>query len=311
VIVGRDNELDRLRTLADAAFAGRAGSVLIGGEAGVGKTSLTNAFVSATLEADPSVRVLRGECVPLGGEGLPYAPVVGLLHDLADQLGEGALRDLAGAGASPLRWLVPGIGSPDEPTTDIRPENRLRLFETISRLLVDTARQAPLMIIVEDLHWADDSSRHLIEFLIRAIADVPVLIVITYRTDELTRRHPLRPFLAEMARVQSVHRLEVGPLDDKAVEQLIMAHCGTDDQQRPELIKRLAVASGIPYFVVELLRASDSGGHVPETLRDTLLLRISRVGEDCQRLLRLMAVGGVRVEHNLIAAVSDEPEDQL
>ncbi|MBO0810437.1 MAG: AAA family ATPase [Microlunatus sp.] len=309
MIVGRDSELARLRTLRDAAFAGRAATALIGGEAGVGKTSVINAFVAATVRSDPSVRVLRGECVPLGGEGLPYAPVVGLLHDLADQLGDRALVDLAGAGASELGWLVPGLSASD-PVDGSRPENRLRLFETISRLLTDTARRAPLIIVVEDLHWADDSSRQLIEFLVRAITDAPMLIMVSYRTDELTRRHPLRPFLAEIVRVPTVHRLEVGPLDDAAVDQLIMINCAGVDH-RPELIKRLAIASGIPYFVVELIRASAAGGEVPETLRDTLMLRISRVGADCQRLLRLLAVGGNRVEHNLIAAVADEPEDRL
>ncbi|WP_195908911.1 AAA family ATPase [Microlunatus sp. Gsoil 973] len=310
VIVGRDSELARLGVLRDAAFAGQAGTALIGGEAGVGKTSLTNAFVTSTRQADPSVLVLRGECVPLGGEGLPYAPVVGLLHDLAGQLGENELLELAGAGAAELRWLIPEFGAPAEPVDGTRPENRLRLFETISRLFTEAARRAPLIIVVEDLHWADDSSRHLIEFLIRSITDVPVLIMISYRTDELTRRHPLRPFLAEIGRVPSVHRLEIGPLDDAAVEQLISLTCHPDDQQ-PGLIKRLAMASGIPFFVIELIRASGAGGDVPETLRDTLLLRISRVGDECQRLLRLMAVGGIRVEHNLIAAVWAEPEDRL
>jgi DNA-binding CsgD family transcriptional regulator len=311
VIVGRDSELARLGALRDAAFAGRAATALIGGEAGVGKTSLTNAFITSTQRADPSVLVLRGECVPLGGEGLPYAPVVGLLHDLADQLGEAELLELAGAGAAELRWLIPEFGAPAEPVDGTRPANRLRLFETISRLLTQAARRAPLIIVVEDLHWADDSSRHLIEFLVRSITDVPVLIMISYRTDELTRRHPLRPFLGEIGRVPSVHRLEIGPLDDAAVEQLIALSCDLDDQQRPGLVKRLAVASGIPFFVVELIRASGDGGDVPETLRDTLMLRISRVGEECQRLLRLMAVGGIRVEHNLIAAVWNAPEDQL
>lgn len=315
VIVGRELELARLRTLRDAAFAGRAGTVLIAGEAGVGKTTITNAFVDATRQADPTVRVLRGECVPLGGEGLPYAPVVGLLHDLADQLGETELLERAGAGAAELRWLVPEFGDPDPTVDGTRAENRLRLFETISRLIEDAARQAPLIILVEDLHWADESSRHLIEFLIRAVAGVPVLTMISYRTDELIRRHPLRPFLAEIGRLPTVDRVEIGPLSDVAVEKLITV-CGVeqdhDHGDQPELIKRLARASGgIPYFVVELVRAGAAGGALPQTLRDTLLLRISRVGEDCQRLLRLMAVAGNRIEHNLVAAVSGLPSTEL
>lgn len=315
VIVGREAELARLRTLRDTAFAGRARTVLIAGEAGVGKTTITNAFVDTTRRADPTVRVLRGECVPLGGEGLPYAPVVGLLHDLADQLGEAELLERAGVGAAELRWLIPEFGDPGPTVDGTRAENRLRLYETISRLIEDAARQAPLIIVVEDLHWADESSRHLIEFLIRAVSAAPVLIMISYRTDELTRRHPLRPFLAEIGRLPMVDRVEIGPLADTDVEKLITVCCVDEDRvdgDHPELIKRVTRASGgIPYFVVELVRAGAAGGDLPETLRDTLLLRISRVGEDCQRLLRLMAVAGNRIEHNLIAAVSELPAARL
>jgi len=323
-IVGRDAELARLRTLRDAAFAGRPGTVLIAGDAGVGKTSVTNAFVAETLRADPRVRIVRGECVPLGGDGLPYAPVVGLLRDLADLFGEQELLRRAGVGAAELSWLFPEFGAADRTVDGTRPENRLRLFETILRLVEDAARQAPLIVVVEDLHWADESSRHVIDFLVRAVTGVPVLIMISYRTDELTRRHPLRPFLAEIGRVPVVQRIEIGPLADSAVEQLIMASAprhdirrsrdqrSAHDHQHSELIKRVASAGGgIPYFVVELVRASRSGGELPETLRDTLLLRISRVGEDCQRLLRLMAVGGNRVEHDVIATVAGLPATDL
>jgi len=320
VIVGREPEFARLSALREDAFTGQAGAVLIAGEAGVGKTSLANAFISETVHNDPAVRVVRGECVPLGGEGLPYAPVVGMLHDLADLFGETELLRRAGAGAAELRWLVPEFDAEDHradhPVDGTRPENRLRLFETVARLVQDAARLSPLIIMVEDLHWADESSRHLIDFLIRAVAGVPVLIMISYRTDELTRRHPLRPFLAEIGRVPTVHRIEVGPLSPTAVEQLITISSRDIDRDqnpsRPELIKRVAMASGgIPYFVVELLRAGQTGEELPDTLRDTLLLRISRVGEECQRLLRLMAVGGNRVEHTMIAAVSELPAAQL
>ena len=319
VIVGRESELARLAALRDAAFAGQAGTVLLAGEAGVGKTSIASAFITATRDADPDVRVVRGECVPLGGEGLPYAPVVGMLHDLADLFGETELLERAGAGAAELCWLIPEFGPGDHSVDGTRPENRLRLFETVSRLVEDAARRNPLIIFVEDVHWADESSRHLIDFLIRAVSGVPALIMISYRTDELTRRHPLRPFLAEIGRVPTVHRIEVGPLSPTAVEQLITISRPDPAEQDHdhhrgdlELIKRVALASGgIPYFVVELIRAGQSGGELPQTLRDTLLLRISRVGEDCQRLLRLMAVGGNRVEHAMVAAVSELPDVRL
>lgn len=315
-IVGRAAELIRLQSIREAAFSGVFRCALVGGEAGVGKTSLINAETAFAGREVDGVTVLRGECVPLGGDGLPYAPVVGLLHDLADRFGEATLLEWAGAGSAELRWLIPEFGVPEEAVDASGPQSRLRLFETIAGLIEEAARRAPLLIVVEDLHWADDSSRHLIEFLLRAIGSVPVMLILTYRTDELTRRHPLRPFLAEVGRLPTVTRVEVGPLGASDVEKLITSgsaglSAAPDDQQT--LIKRVVRASGgIPYFAVELARASSSvGSDLPDTLRDTLLLRVSRVGEDCQRLLRLLAVGGNRVEHDLIAAVSELPPDQL
>ncbi|WP_172836094.1 helix-turn-helix transcriptional regulator [Microlunatus soli] len=314
-IVGRMPELERLHGIRDAAFDGGFGCALVGGEAGVGKTSLVNAAAAIADRDVAGLTIARGECVPLGGEGLPYAPVVGLLHDLAHRFTEATLLEWAGAGAAELCWLIPEFGDPQEPVDAGGAQTRLRLFETIAGLIEEAARRAPLLIVIEDLHWADDSSRHLIEFLLRAIGPVPVMLILTYRTDELTRRHPLRPFLAELGRLPVVTRVEVGPLGAAEVEQLITsgsAALGVADEQR-SLIKRVVRASGgIPYFAVELARASSSvGSDLPETLRDTLLLRVSRVGEECQRLLRLLAIGGNRVEHDLIAAVAELPAGEL
>ena len=332
-IVGRDQELNRLGSLRDAVFAGRAGTVLVAGEAGVGKTSAVNAFIAATQRDRPDSRVIRGECVPLGGDGLPYAPIVGLLQDLTDQIGQRSIVQWAGSGATELGTLLPGLAGVDQAADSGRALNRLRIFEAVISLIERAARQAPLLLVVEDLHWADASSRHMIDFMLRAITDAPVMMILTYRSDELTRRHPLRPFLAEIGRLPTVTRIEIGPLSDAAMETLITdstestvinsaAHHvdglpvdanQVDATNRAALIKRVVRASGgVPYFAVELVRASmGPGSELPETLRDTLLLRVSRVGSQCQQLLRTLALGGNRVEHEVIAVVSELSDDQL
>jgi DNA-binding CsgD family transcriptional regulator/tetratricopeptide (TPR) repeat protein len=283
--------------------------VLIGGEAGVGKTTLCTAF--SVLVAGRA-ELVRGDCVPLGGEGLPYAPIVGLVHDLADRYGTDQVLRWAGAGAAELRWLVPDFGEPEDAVDASVPQNRLRLFETVVRLVEQAAARMPLIVMIEDLHWADDSSRHLIDFMVRALADAPLLLILTFRSDEMTRRHPLRPFLAELGRLPTVHRLEVAPLDEAATTELVTAMTGHRDDGAA-LVRRMVKSSGgIPYFATELVRASNTVGiNLPETLRETLLLRVSRVGDDAQQLLRTIAVGGNRVEHELIAAVSEQPADRL
>lgn len=309
-VVGRSAELAELSRLYDLATAGRSRTVLIGGEAGVGKTSVCTAFGAAVGDR---AGLVRGDCVPLGGEGLPYAPIVGLVHELIDRFGSAAVLQWAGAGAAELRWLLPELGEPEDAVDASLPRNRLRLFETVVRLIEQAAGRAPLIVMIEDLHWADDSSRHLIDFMIRALVDAPVLLILTYRTDELTRRHPLRPFLAELGRLGSVHRLEIGPLDEQATAELITGMTRRTDPAGAALVRRMVRSSGgIPYFATELVRASSSVGmNLPETLRDTLLLRVSRVGDDAQQLLRTVAVGGNRVEHEVIAAVSGLPADRL
>ena len=137
---------------------------------------------------------VRGHCIPLGGEGLPYAPVAGALHDLDAAIGTERLLEWAGGGRQALGAVVPDLIAPDPGSDD-----QLRLFEAIARLLTQVAATQPLMIIVEDLHWADESTRQLLLFLPGALRDAPVLIIGTYRPDEIGRRHPLRASSARRA----------------------------------------------------------------------------------------------------------------
>lgn len=320
-VIGRDDELADLSRIRSEALAGKPRAVLIGGEAGVGKTSLVNAFVAAADTASPMLAI-RGDCVPLGGDGLPHAPIVGLVRELVERFSATQVVEWAGGGATELRRLVPELGTPEEPVDPDPEQSRLRLYETIVGLLEEAARQTPMTMVIEDLHWADASSRKLIEFILRAVTDVALLTIMTYRNDELTRRHPLRPFLAEVTRLPTVARRELGPLDDEPLTELIttVAHresaaVGThsvptsaDISLDSELVDRvIRTSGGIPYFAVELATCATctTSAPLPPTLQDTVWLRISRVGEACQQLLRLLAAGGHHVEHDLIAAVAD------
>jgi predicted ATPase len=192
VLVGRVGELAAL----DAAWAGvgrgEPATVLVGGEAGVGKSRLVEEFGARAL-AGGVVRVLSGCCVDLGAEGLPFAPFTGVLRELVRDLGaDGVAALLPGQGVLELARLLPELGEPG--TGGDLGEVRARMFEQVLALLGRLAKSGPVVLVIEDVHWSDRSTRDLLAFLVanqRALGGV--LIVVTFRSDELRRGHPLRP----------------------------------------------------------------------------------------------------------------------
>lgn len=298
--VGRVPELAALADALDTSKEGRAATVLIGGEAGVGKTRLVSEF--AERAAQDGARVVVGQCVELGEDGLPFAPIAGALRDLADQLGAETLLELAGPGRDMLPSLLPELGTGMSRVE----EGRGRLFEVVTILLERVSADRPLLLVVEDLHWADGSTRHLLQFIVRALSSARVMLAVTYRSDEIHRRHPLRPFLAELDRVRGVRRVTVPRLTEEEVaEQLagIFAH-----EPVPRVVKTVFNRSeGIPFFVEELARASvdDSSPPLPDSLRDLLLVRTEQLSDAAQDVLRLLATGGVRVGDALLSAVAE------
>ena len=188
---------------------------------------------------------------------------------------------------------------------------RLQLFEAVARLWETAARTGPLVVVIEDLHWADESTRHLLRFLTGALTDAPVLVIATYRTDELDRRHPLRPFLAEVGRLAGVTRLEIGGLSRPEVADLLARLLGrTPSGVAVDLVHRRS--EGLPYFVTELATSASRGCvDMPDTLRDALNVRVQRLSDRAQETLQVAAVAGPRVEHALLEAISDRSPAEL
>ena len=301
-IVGRADELSVLHRLLGEAVDDGSRLLLIGGDAGSGKTTVVEAFTHALgrLPEGSRPQVVSGQCVPLGGDGLPYAPIVGALRQLVERHGKATVLDWAGVGRHGLGVLLPDLVEPPPDADSLR----LHLFEAVVRLVERAAEQRPLVLVVEDLHWADESTRHLLRFLVRALTDAPVLVVATFRTDELSRRHPLRPFLAEVARIPGTVRLDLPSLSREQVAELL-----TRLLERPpspavtDLVYRRS--EGIPYFVVELTHSASCGCiDMPDTLRDALLVRVQTLTEPTQEILQLAAVAGNRVDHDLLEAVA-------
>ncbi|MEV0901555.1 AAA family ATPase [Actinoplanes sp. NPDC049802] len=298
VLVGRDADLAALHDAFKRAVGAEAPALLVGGEAGVGKTRLVEEFARG-LDA----RVLVGQCLELGEEGLPFAPFAAALRELARHEG----RSVFGGREAEFARLLPELGLPPE----FGGSHRGHLFELVGSLFARLGEQRPVVLVVEDLHWADRSTRDLIGFLVRSARVPRLLLVVTYRTDELHRGHPLRPFLAELERVRGVQRHDLDRLDRDGTAELL-GHLLGGEPDRPTVDAVCERAQGIPFFIEQFAASADPRcGDIPETLRDLLLSRVDQLPEPAQRMLRIAAVGGTRFGHELLARVAGVDEATL
>ncbi|GAA1913622.1 LuxR family transcriptional regulator [Streptomyces sodiiphilus] len=305
VFVGRSTELAALTEGLARATAGEPQAFVVGGEAGVGKTRLLEEYLAAARAAGAVTTV--GGCVELGADGLPFAPFAAVLRSLHRQLGP----ELAAAAAGQedeLARLLPELGEARQSAGDEL--DRARLFELTTRLMEKLAAERTLVIAVEDLHWADRSTRELLGYLFRSLHRARLVLLATYRTDDIHRRHPLRPFLAETERTRSVLRVELCPFTRPEVAAQITGIRGGDEPPEELVCTVFERSEGNAFFVEELI-ASRSDHGMSESLRDLLLVRLEALDDGTQEIVRLIAVGGSAVEHGLLTEVAGCPEGQL
>jgi DNA-binding CsgD family transcriptional regulator/tetratricopeptide (TPR) repeat protein len=310
--VGRTRELARLGGLLVRAAGGEPLVVLLGGEAGVGKTRLVEQLAAAA--QGQGTRVLVGGCVPLGEEGLPFAPVVQALRGLAGELDAAGLQAVAGPAEGELGRLLPDLawGGEAAAGTAVAGAGQGRLFELLLGVVGRLAASAPLLWVLEDLHWADRSTRDLVAFLATTLRSGRVLVVGTFRSDELDRRHPLRGLLGELGRNRRVVRLELARFSRAELAEQLAGLLG--DQPPARLVDDIHVRSGgNPFFAEELLLAGDGGdpGVLPPSLREVLLARVVRLGDRTQRVLGVAAAAGPGVTQPLLAVVAGLDDQQL
>ncbi|MFG3441056.1 ATP-binding protein [Nonomuraea sp. NPDC047897] len=307
VFVGREDELATLSEAFAQARAGAATAVLLGGEAGAGKTRLVQRFAEQVTR-DSDALVLYGGCVELSTEGLAYAPFTAALRQLVREQGTAKIASLLPEGAErDLARLLPEFG---EPNGDGETESgRARLFEQFLTLIERLADSRPTILLIEDIHWADRSSRDLIAFLSRNLRAPQVLILMTYRSDDLHRQHPLRPVLAELSRVNGVLRVDLSRLTQDEVAEQMAGILGTVPAFH-RVQKVYDRSEGIPLFVEALLDGGEEGSF-PESMQDLILGTVERLPEETQRVLRIAAAGGTRVGHPLLAAVSGLSDVEL
>jgi DNA-binding CsgD family transcriptional regulator/tetratricopeptide (TPR) repeat protein len=306
-LTGRAEELHRLDATLDRAEQGRPQVVLLAGDAGVGKTRLLLAFAErARLRG---MRVLMGACVELGDIGLAYLPVVDALRQLADDPEEARLLVGAASTAPGLGRLLPGIAPAGPTGADL---DQLQVLDAVRAVLVGLAEPSPVVLVLEDLHWADRATRDLVAFLARTLRSGRVTLVVSYRADELHRRHPLRPLLAELVRLPGVERLQLAPFTRAELAEHLEAIAGAP--LPAEQVEGIYTRSeGNPFYAEQLLAAGagDAQTELPATLAEVLLARVQGLSEPAQQMLRVAAVAGRRVSHRLLAGVAGRPEADL
>nr|WP_234320972.1 helix-turn-helix transcriptional regulator [Streptomyces katrae] len=307
VFVGRADELAVLTDALARAAGQEPQAMLIGGEAGVGKTRLTEEFLCEAARRGAVVAV--GGCVEIGAEGLPFAPFSTALRTLHRQL-PGELAAAAAGQEDELARILPELG--DTPRGPHDEESTARLFELTARMLERLAADRTVVLVLEDLHWADTSTRHLLSYLFRTLASGRLVVVATYRADDVHRRHPLRPLLAELDRLRTVQRIELPRFNRAEVRRQLAGILAAqpDEAFVDSVFDR---SDGNAFFVEELAACRESGcrAGLTESLRDLLLVRVEVLPDAAQRVVRIVAEGGSTVEYPLLRAVAGLTEDEL
>jgi DNA-binding NarL/FixJ family response regulator/tetratricopeptide (TPR) repeat protein len=327
MFVGRASELDRLLALLNRAESSRPAVALVAGDAGVGKTRL---LAELAARAEPQgVRVLLGGCMEVGDVGLPYVPFVDAFRDLGSRPGEAEL-------AAPLVAALPGLGRLLPKVEEGLPQlagaqlagaqpagaqpagvsrdgfEQVQLLDGVLSLLVRLSEQAPLLLVIEDLHWADRATRDLFAFLARTLRGGRIALVASYRSDELHRRHPLRPLLAELLRLPDLERIELPPFNRAELTEYLETLVGAS-LPAAAVDRILRRSEGNAFFAEELVAAGAVRAEVllPEALADVLLARVETLSELAREVLKVAAVAGRRVSHQLLVAAARRPEPEL
>jgi DNA-binding CsgD family transcriptional regulator/tetratricopeptide (TPR) repeat protein len=309
--IGRANELGRLGAALDRAEHGRPQVVLLAGDAGVGKTRLLLEFADGL--GRRGVGVLAGGCVELGDIGLAYLPIVDALRGLAEDPADAELLAEVAATAPGLGRLLPGIQQIGLAAAQADGGlDQLQVFDAVRALLVGRAERSPVVLLLEDLHWADRSTRDLVAFLARTLRAGRVMLVASYRSDELHRRHPLRLVLAELVRLPRVERLELAPFSRAELAEHLETIAGAP-LPTDQVAGIYARSEGNPFYAEQLLAAGagDAQVELPATLAEVLLARVQALTEPAQQVLRVAAVAGRRVPHRLFAEVTGWTEADL
>lgn len=301
-LVGRDNDLTALRLAFERAAEGETAAVVLSGEAGIGKSRLLSEFMA---ELAGRADLHFGYCLDLGDAGTPYGPLTPVLRSVISVLGIDHALAAVGGGADALRMLLPEFS---DRAVDRAATSAEGVRDAIANVIAAASLNAPQVLVIEDVHWADPSTLRMLSFLLRTLDRGRVLFLLSYRTDDVRRGDVVSRFLAETSRLRAVDQLPLTRLDDEEIRRIV-------ERIRGEAVSEetLAVMSerteGVPFFVEELACCAD--GPLPQGLRNTLLNRFDMLDDPAKRVVRLAS--GVRgfLPHDLLCDLSDLSDSAL
>jgi DNA-binding SARP family transcriptional activator len=299
-LVGRAAELAQLEQALDEATAGHGATALISGPAGIGKTRLTDELAERARRRGATV--LKGRCIDLVGAALPYFPIVEALRPLRGTAAVDGLRELS--------RLLPGSPLATTPDRDAS-ASQLHLFEEVRTVLERLSATAPVVLVLEDLHWADGSTLDLLAFLAHAVHDGRVLVVATWRRDALRKDSAMHRLASGLRRRRVAFTVEIGPLTPDELAALVGRE--SDGPLPPELIESVcARAEGNPFFAEELIAAAlRNEPELPELLQDALLADFERLHAPTRAVVRFAAAAGRAVPPTVLTAAMPLGEEQI
>jgi class 3 adenylate cyclase/tetratricopeptide (TPR) repeat protein len=322
-LVGRGAQLEQLRCHWQDARAGRRQVVVLVGEPGIGKTRLAAEFCRSAYE--DGALVLLGRCYE--DSPVPYQPVVEALRHYVSESPLEALRLAVARHRATLAKLLPELADRSAPAAAIssgtEPPDReqFMLFDAVASLLRTAADEQPLILVLDDLHWADAPTLLLLRHVVRATEGTPLLILGTYRETEVDEAHPLAGALAELRRARTLQTLRLQGLDEQEVAAMISSQSG---RTPPTSVARAIVerTQGNPFFVEELLREvaaeadfTEALTRIPDTVKDLLVRRLRRLDDGCQRVLTIAAATGrefaLDIIHTVTRTTAEEVTDSL
>ena len=303
--VGRATELRELERAAAQAASGQPVLVLLGGQSGVGKTRLIGELERRLTGA----LVLRGESLEQESGELPYAPLLGALRQMT-RASHPALSRLSAGSRAQLAALLPSLGEVPAGRGADESAGQVRLFEALFELLALAAEDETVVLVLEDMHWADRSTRTFTDFLARSLRTERLLLALTYRSDELQRRHPLRPLLAELGRLERSLSIQLAAFDRAELTEALADILGAEPSA-PIVDRMLDRTEGNPLYIEELLAASlDGRGAAPQSLKDAFMIRVERLSAPARAVAGVVAVAR-RCDERTIAAASGIEGDDL
>jgi predicted ATPase/class 3 adenylate cyclase len=319
-LVGRDEQLFVLEDALLAAHGGESRFVAVGGEAGIGKTRLASELAKRARRLGWAV--LWGACSE-AELSLPYLPLVEALGNYISLQGADRLGSSLGAARRELAQLFPQLAEDDlaAPVGDPA-QGKLRLFEAVVALLAIPAHQQGMLLVVEDVHWADSATRELLDHLARRMTNMRALLLLTYRSDELDRRHPLAPLLQTWRRSDIAELVALSPLAENDIAEMIAAILDEQEVERELRDLMYARSEGNPFVLEEMLKEAIDRGNgrlqrslegvrIPETVRDTILLRFGRLGESEAEVLQAAAVLGRTFDYGTLLATTGAPRETV